>query len=104
MGVARGYVLGLAVWVLGAGCHHMPADSVTGQFAGASGAGLFAAGRGGSGGAARTIHFAEVARSPDARTTGPIKPRTFEEYREPRPEAPPPSPAKSRKEIGRAHV
>jgi len=97
MGVARRYVVGLAVWVLGAGCHHMPADSATGQFTGASGTGLFAAGRGGSGGAARTIHFAEVARSPDARTTGPIKPRTFEEYREPRPEAPPPSPAKSRK-------
>jgi hypothetical protein len=96
MGVARGYVVGLAVWVLGAGCHHMPADSATGQFA-AGGAGLFAAGRGGSGGAARTIHFAEVARSPDARATGPIKPRTFEEYREARPEAPPPSPAKSRK-------
>ena len=97
MGVARGYVLGLSVWVLGAGCHHMPGDSATGQFAGARGAELFAPGRGGSGGAARTIHFAEVARSPDARTAGPIKPRTFEEYREPRPQAPPPSPARFRK-------
>jgi hypothetical protein len=97
MRVARGYVLGLSVWVLGAGCHHMPGDAATGQFAGASGPGLFAAGRGGSGGAARTIHFAEVARSPDARTTGPIKPRTFEEYREPRPQAPPASPATPRK-------
>jgi hypothetical protein len=62
-----------------------------------SGPGLFVAGQGGSGGAARTVHFAEVARSPDATTTGPIKPRTFEEYREPRPPAPPPSPARSRK-------
>jgi hypothetical protein len=97
MGVARGYVLVLSVWVLGAGCHHMPGNSATGQVAGPSGAGLFAAGRGGSGGAVRTIHFAEVARSPDARTTGPIKPRTFEEYREARPQAPPPSPTSSRK-------
>jgi hypothetical protein len=63
-GRRQGYVLGLSVWVLGAGCYHMPGDSATGQFAGASGAGLFAAGRGGSGGP-RTIHFAEVARSPD---------------------------------------
>ena len=78
MGVARGYVVALSIWVLGAGCQNVPRDSATGQFAGPSNAGSFAAGRGGSG-AARTIHFAEVARSPDARTTGPIKPRTFEE-------------------------
>jgi len=96
MGAARGYVLGLSVWILGVGCHHLPRESATDQFASASGAGLFAAGRGGSEGAARTIHFAEAARSPDARTTGPIKPRTFEEYREPRRQAPPPSPARSR--------
>jgi len=75
----------------------MPDDSATGPCACASGAGSFAAGRGGSGGAARTIHFAEVARSPEAGTTGPIKPRTFEEYREPRPQAPPSSPTRSRK-------
>jgi len=68
----------------------MPGDSATGQFAGASGAGLFTAGRGGSEAAARTINFAELARSPDARTNGPIKPRTFGEFHEPRPEAPPP--------------
>ena len=100
MGIARGYVLGLSIWVLAAGCHHVPRDSANSQLAGASGAGSFAAGRGGSGGAARTINFAEVARSADARTTGPIKPRTFEEDREDRkvrPQAPPPSAARPRK-------
>jgi hypothetical protein len=97
MGVAKRYVVALSICVLGAGCRHMPRDSATGQFAGPSSVGSFAAGRGGSGGTARTIHFAEVARSPDARTTGPIKPRTFEEYREPRPQPPPPDPNRSRK-------
>ena len=96
MDVARGYVMWLCFWLLCAGCYHAPRDPATGQIAGASGAGLFAGGRGGSDGAARTIHFAEVARSPDARTTGPIKPRTFEEHREPNPQATPPPPARSR--------
>ena len=94
MNVTRGYVLGLSVWVLAAGCQRSLGDSATGQVAGASGAKLLVAGRGGSEAAARTINFAEVARSPDARTTGPIKPRTFEEYHAPRPPAPPPSPAR----------
>lgn len=96
MGIARRYVLGLSVCILIAGCHHVPRDST----AGAGGAGSFAAGRGGSDGAARTINFAEVARSADARTTGPIKPRTFEEDRqdrEVRPPPPPPSAARPRK-------
>ena len=72
MNVTRGYVLGLSVWVLAAGCQRSLGDSATGQVAGASGAKLLVAGRGGSEAAARTINFAEVARSPDARTTGPI--------------------------------
>jgi len=94
MNVARGYVLGLSVWVLGSGCHRSPGDSATGQVVGATSAKLLVAGRGGSEAAARTINFAEVARSPDARTNGPIKPRTFEEDHLPRPPAPPPSSAR----------
>ena len=97
MGAARAYVLALSLPVLSAGCHHIAGNSPTGQSAGGGGAGSFAAGRGGSGGAAHTINFAEVARSPEARTTGPIKPRTFDEYHEPRPQTPGPSPARSRK-------
>ena len=38
MNVTRGYVLGLSVWVLAAGCQRSLGDSATGQVAGASGA------------------------------------------------------------------
>jgi len=65
MGVARGYVVALSIWVLGVGCHHMSRDSATGQSAGASNAGSFAAGRGRSGGAARTNDPALLAPADD---------------------------------------
>jgi hypothetical protein len=93
MGAAKAYVLALSVAVLSAGCHHI---APPGPSAG-SGAGSFAAGRGSSGGAALTINFAELARSPEARTTGPIKARTFDESHESPPKTPGPSPARSRK-------
>jgi hypothetical protein len=92
MGPPRACVLALALAVLSAGCHHIAPSGPSG----ASGAGSFAAGRGGSGGAAQTIDFAAVARSPEARTTGPVKPRTFDEHDEPRPQARWPALARSR--------